>query len=89
MNVLGMDITSMSLGEFEELVLGGFKEYLMKNMSLLIRQADDCLKDNPKLRENWNIRKTVSRSTVMRRGNLEYERRYYRIRKPVNTISHR
>jgi hypothetical protein len=79
--LFGMDITSMSLGEFEEIALGGFKEYLMKHMSLLICQADDCLKDNPELRENWIVRKTVSRLVVMRSGNLQYKRRYYRNKK--------
>ena len=79
--LFGMDITSMSLGEFEEIALGGFKEYLMKHMSLLICQADDCLKDNPELRKNWIVRKTVSRLVVMRSGNLQYKRRYYRNKK--------
>ena len=79
--LFSMDITTMPLGEFEELALGGFKEYLMKHMSLLICQADDCLKDNPHLRENWVIRKTDSRVIVMCSGNLEYDRRYYRNKK--------
>ena len=81
LKLFGMDITSMTLGEFEQIALCGFKEYLMKHMSYLIKQADDCLKDNPELRENWIIRKTVSRLMVMRSGNLEYERRYYRHKK--------
>lgn len=81
LKLFGMDITSMTLGEFEQIALCSFKEYLMKHMSYLIKQADDCLKDNPELRENWIIRKTVSRLMVMRSGNLEYERRYYRHKK--------
>ena len=41
LTLFDMDITSMTLGEFEEIALNGFKEYLMKHMSFLIKQADD------------------------------------------------
>ena len=45
LKLFNMDITSMTLGEFEQVALCGFKEYLMKHMSYLIKQADDCLKE--------------------------------------------
>ena len=72
-----LDITSLGVTEFENQAITGFKEYLMKHMSLLIENVDNTLKDNPKLRENWTIHKKEKRLLVMQSGNLVFERRYF------------
>jgi len=72
-----LDITSLGVTEFENQAITGFKEYLMKHMSLLIESVDNTLKEHPKLRENWTIHKKEKRLLVMQSGNLVFERRYF------------